>query len=227
MTIKNNQSRYLLIGVIIVSLFTLGIGGFYLIQALQYQNETQISSVEKNDNYFKIRRNATELQRSLYKTLNEAMDAEPVNESLVAKSVSENFVADFFTWTNKLHFNDVGGLQYVHPNIAQSVMSKALEYFYFDMGKYIEDGTISNTLEVVSISSSATEIDYELQPLIYDENYNVTQEQKVVPGYEVELNWTYKESDILAVSTYQKSANIFVVKDDSGIFRIVEVRYEN
>ncbi len=226
MSQKNRQGNFLLIVVLILSLVTISVGGFYLVKATSYQKDKPVAGVENNDNIFKLRKNATAFQRERYEALTKAMKANPVEKEEVAKLVAENYIADFYTWTNKLHFNDVGGLQYIETSFATSVMTQAIVGFYNDLNYYLENGGVANTLEVSEIKSEVEETEYILQRQIISLSGNETQKEIKKPGYAVTLMWDYLPQSGFDTTEYQRSTTLILVEDDQGILRIMESSHE-
>lgn len=221
------QNNFLLKVVLVLSLCTLSIGGFYLFKASQYQNSNQVATVDKTDSIFKLRKNATPYQKERYNALIEMMDKSPEDHASIAALIAENYVIDFYTWTNKLHFNDVGGLQYLEPSIAPAVMNQALRYFYHDFNVYLEKGTHTSTLEVSETQTEVDPTEYLLQrEIISAMTGNVTQEEIKKEGFAVKVTWDYVGQSGFSTESYQREAIITLVQDDSGVLRIMEVTHE-
>lgn len=223
---KDQQGKYLRTLVIICSIASFAVGGYYLTQAMMNQNDNNVVEKEKNDKYFKIRTNATGYQRSVYTELNDVLANNKDDEKQVAELITKNFVADFYTWTNKFHFNDVGGLQFVDKTIAPSVMNQALQYFYNDMAYYLNENKVAKTLEVSGATTRVSTVEYVLQRQIIGQSGRETQAEIKKPGYEVTVNWSYKEQDGFDTSKYQRQGSVILVKDDEGVLRIMEVSHD-
>lgn len=227
MSKNKKQGNFLLSIVLMVSFLTLAVGGYYLIVAASYQKNKEVATVEQSNNTFKLRKNATEYQRELYASLTDTMKNSPSDQETIATLIAKSYVADFYTWTNKLHFNDVGGLQYIETSLASSVMNQAIQNFYNDFNYYLESGSVKNTLEVQDISSTIEPTEYILQKQIISAmTGNETQKEIKKDGYAVTLEWSYVPQSDFDTSVYQKEATIIVVKDESGVLRIMESDYE-
>lgn len=227
---ENIQNNFLLKLVLVVSLATISVAGFYLFNASRYQKNVELVSIDKGSSVtgvFKLRKNATEYQKERFEVLTESMKNNNVPEQDIAALIAENFIIDFFTWTNKVHFNDVGGLQYIENSIAPSVMNQAIHTFYNDFHVYLEKGTHKSTLEVASSSTDVVETEYMLQrQIINDVSGKETQKEIIKDGYLVTVSWEYKMMPNFSTDGYQQQAKIIVVKDDTGVLRIMEVSNE-
>lgn len=223
------HSKGLTIFILILSLTTLSVGGFFAYRA--YQSKTSIDGGTTSENsFYSLRKNATEYQKELYKELTSKLKEDPRDDKLISELIAQNFVADFYTWTNKLRFNDVGGMQYIHKDL-DWVYGQALDTFYNDMRYYKEKGKLDQTLEVTSSSASAKK---DKLVLIEQEDELVTLEdgtvntvtndvERTIPVYRVSITWKYKDSDVLNVSEFQQKADIYVTKDEDGLYSIMEV----
>lgn len=227
MSQNKKQGNFLLTLVLIISLLSIAVGGYYLLNAASYQKDKEVATVENNKNIFKLRKNATEFQRELYDSLIDTMKLSPSDQESIAVLIAKNFVADFYTWSNKLHFNDVGGLQFIETTLAGSVMNQAIQNFYNDFHYYLENGDVKDTLEVQSISSTVQPTEYLLQrQIISAMTGNETQKEIKKEGFAVTLKWTYVPQESFDTSVYQNETTIIVVEDDLGVLRIMESSHE-
>lgn len=195
-----------------MSLMVLAVGGFFAIKSLNATQEISSTGVIKDNEYYSLRKNATGLQKSVYKELSKALKDEEQGADIVSALIAENFIADFYTWSNKLRLNDVGGLQFLEPSMVPWVSSQAQETFYQDMYYYLDRGEVKDSLTVKNIESTVEvkEIDDPVEGWI--------------TGYFVNANWTYEDSDVLNINLYENSAKIKILKDkETGKLVIVEV----
>ena len=204
-----DQNRFFTYFIVVLSILVLSVGGYFAFQAAQNIDNSKKSQIDKTDDY-PLRRNATEYQKEIHKELLAAIDAKPMDKNLVSELVAKNFVADYYTWTNKLQFNDVGGLQYISKDYRKSVYDKSLDTFYNDLRFYLEENNVEKSLEVSNIKTKVSKVEIEM-------------DEQDIPAYRVETNWTYQMSDVLDVNEYQSKAYIKVIEDKDGHFSVVEV----
>lgn len=204
-----DQNRFFTVFIVILSLFVVVFGGYYAYGAAQDMNKGLKPQIDKRAQY-PLRKNATELQKEIHKDLLTAIKEQPLDKELVASLISKSFIADYFTWTNKLQFNDVGGLFYIQEDHRKSVYDKSLDTFYHDLQLHLKEKTVEETLEVSRINTKVEEITIEM-------------DEKDIQAYLVETSWVYQESEILDLEEYQTKTFIKVIEDELGHFSVVEV----
>lgn len=198
-----------------MSVVLLLVGGYFSVRAILLERRVDVVGVDQNNLYYSLRKNGTEYQKTVYTQLSDAFDQEPINNEAISGLVVQNFVADFYTWTNKLRFNDVGGLQFLHNDVEGWVNAQALETFYNDMNYYLQNGGLEDTLEVSRVDVSVVKSEFELDG-DGDESTNV-------PSYVVNAIWSYVPSSKINVEEFQTSAVFTLIADNEGLFTIVEV----
>ena len=205
-----DQSRFFTYFIVFLSLIVVSFGGYFALQAASSMEKSNKSQINKKEDY-PLRRNATEYQKEIHKELMTAIKENPKDKTLISELVAKNFIADYFTWTNKLQFNDVGGLQYIDEAYRKSVYDKSLDTFYHDMRFYLEEGRVKETLEVENIKAQGSSVRIQM-----DDEYR--------PAYVVETSWTYQPSEVLSLDEYQAKTSVKVIEDDEGHFSVVEVK---
>ncbi len=223
------QKKIFIIYGLILSMAVLLVGGFFVAKTLLVKTDVDKSSL-KVDEYYAIRNNATPLQKQLYKDLIAELknNEEP---ALVYELLAQNFVADFYTWTNKFRRNDVGGVQFVDESIRVNVYQKAQDTLYNDLYYYINQKSSKDTLEVMELSVvDSKEIEYFIFNADGSEEIFDEVSERYVMGdyhsaYQVTLSWKYEKSSVLNPNDYDTQANIIMMKNDKDIPMIVEVNH--
>lgn len=231
MKTKQTQNKFLISIVLLLSIAVVSTGGYFYWVTMRQKTDVDTIKV-KEDAYYHIRNNATQIQKELYETLKEAIEKEPSNQLEIADLVAKNYVADFYTWTNKLRINDVGGLQFVHNDLKASVYLQAQESFYYDMYYYLNQDGLHSTLEVSQVTSiNAKESTF----FLFDEEgvesqYDPVSKEEVtgtnVDAVEVSLRWNYAPSNSVDVTNYSNEATFVLIKNDKDLYVIVEVSHE-
>lgn len=178
------------------------------------------------DSYdYHLRSNATKYQEELFNKLSDAID-DGSDKSEIAKLVAENFVADFYTWTNKENSYDVGGMYYVYSPQKVTIYHNARDDYYKYLTYYINTFGSDKLLEVESIESEVSDEagTYELDGKTYD-------------SYYVTCNWTYKNldtfssikkvqtgssSDYETVDDFVTCCHFTIIENEGGRFEIVQ-----
>ena len=189
--------------------------------------ESYKDSIDSMD--YHLRSNATKYQTELFRELTKAVE-DGTDKYNIARLVAENYVADFYTWSNKDGTYDVGGMYYVYSPQKTTIYTQARNTYYKYLTYYINEFGSNNLLEVENITSSTgTQAGtYEFEGKKYD-------------SYYVSCEWTYKNEGTfkdLNLKGYDSSnvpfvANEFVKKENftiierNGRFEIVQAYGDN
>lgn len=169
---------------------------------------------------YHLRSNATKYQTELFKDLTKAVE-DGSDKYEIAKLVAENYVADFYTWSNKDGTYDVGGMYYVYSPQKTAIYTQARNTYYKYVTYYINQFGAKNLLEVENIT-----------PTLGDKVGTYEFEGKKYDSYFVTCEWTYKNEDTFK-DISMKSGNGFVKKEyftiieKDGRFEIVQAYGDN
>lgn len=159
----------------------------------------------KSINYV-VNENDTKLFKKNFEELKKVLNEKKIDNKKYAEAISKIFVVDFFTLSNKTSKNDVGGVQFVYSSYKSDFVDYARDGMYKRVNNSIEDGNNSGLPTVSSVNVSNIE---EVDPSAIFSNIDFG-EDKV--GYEVTLDWTYKNND-----DYQDSTTLTIVNDGKKI----------
>ena len=236
---ENKKYRYLLIPLFVLPiLIAIGVFGVViykdaknLIDNATGNKEIKPENIVETMGYV-IRDNATDIQKEYFTELRNAVDGDeeqgisPADDATIAGLVCKNYVADFFTWTNKVSQYDVGGMYYVYEPQRKTIYTKARDGFYHYLSNYINEYGADKLIEVEGVevkSVSKANFTYKVTDTIVNtettESEEVTREYKDL--YIVKCTWTYKEGSMVSTSSMTKSMNFLVVKRE-GRFEILE-----
>lgn len=170
-------------------------------------NKKQTIEVEGQKTYV-LSNSATDYQKTVFDELDEMLKKADKTDYDVVALIVKNYIADFYTWTNKQGSHDVGGLQFVFGPSTLYIQQEAKALFYKDVSYYMETYGAENLLEVenVNIKYADPEADF----IYKDQRYT---------SYYVAAEWTYKPSSAIDVSEYQKKGYFSVLYRD-GKFEI-------
>ena len=244
--LADKKSRYLLMLAFMLP-FIIAIGIFSFIAYREAKgimsmatgvSETKDENRIDSMNYI-LRDNATDLQKDYFKELKEAIEGgseEPVDDAAIAGMVGKNYVADFYTWSNKQGQYDIGGLYYVYDgefesgeHFKENVFLRARDGFYKYISNYISQYGADKLLEVSNVELTKCEkapwqfITNEHIAYKQDEagEWHDYREDKAYDAYLVSLRWEYKEGSALDLSQFPTSINLLVIKTDDR-FEIIE-----
>ena len=172
---------------------------------------------------YHLRNNATDYQEELFKELSDAVN-DGSDKFKIATLVAENFVADFYTWTNKEASYDVGGMYYVYSPQKVTIYHNARDNYYKYLTYYINTFGSDKLLEVESIEATVSDTTntYELDGKSY-------------VSYFVTCDWTYKNLDtfsdikVILSDSDEESEDGFVtrcyftiIENEDGRFEIAQ-----
>lgn len=228
---KNKRALYVIL-FILPFLIAIGIFGFVafkeaknLIELVQGSSEVSNAYKIESRNYV-LRDNATEYQQELFAELKNAIEVENADEETIAKLVCENFVADFYTWTNKQGQFDIGGMNYLYvrdyvdgTHFKENVYAKARDTFYKYLSNYINTYGASDLLEVENIQVT----NCKKSNIILNEHVENRQDEEGewydyredhnLDVYQITCMWTYKQTQKFDTSKYATKMNFAVLGD--------------
>jgi hypothetical protein len=202
---KRGINNNLIISILIIFIVCI-LGIYFIYQDGKKTVQVKVINEIKDYNYV-LEDNETSLYKNLFNQLKETLNKKDVDEELYATLITKLFIADFYNLNNKISKNDIGGVQYIHPDIKDNFIANAKDTLY----KYIENNVNGNRKQelpsIKTISSSeVTKIDYK---------YNNKEDKN---AYQIDATWTYKKD-----LGYQNSATITVVHDGNKL-DIVELK---
>lgn len=142
------------------------------LKSMASSDDTTTSTVTYKDSIdeydYHLRTNATDYQEELFKELQDAI--REGDQAKIAASVAQNFVADFYTLSNKTATYDVGGMYYVFSPVKNNFYYAARDGFYKYLTYYIKTYGSDKLLEVTKVSlaeESTTPGTYEYEGTTY------------------------------------------------------------
>ena len=161
--------------------------------------QKQISSIEYYG--YTLNSNDTDLYKSYYKELDKVLKEKQVDYRSYASLLSKLFIVDVYSLNNKLASTDIGGLEFIHPDLKENFKENMSETLY----KYVEsniDGT--RTQELPIVKEIKVDNVFETKYTYNDTEYD---------AYLVNANWTY-EKDL----GYQTSSKLTVIKVNNILY---------
>lgn len=199
--------------VILIGLFSyMSLNSIMSILGMATGSSSQVvNSIESMD--YHLRGNATDLQEELFKDLAKAVEKNEDGEKdlEVAELVVKNFIADFYTWSNKNGSFDIGGMYYVYSPSKTNIYNQARDEFYKYVSYYINEYGKENLLEIETIETEVIET-----------NGTYTYGDKSYPSCFIKAEWTFVDKDGFDESDYLTKAYFTVIKNDAGRFEIVQ-----
>ncbi len=217
MKIKNKKykKRYRVRNVVFIIsglLFTLSL--IYLYSSYKSVKNSFSNKTVNNDevimksNYL-YRDNPTSLQKELYDELDKTFSSNSASEEEKAIIVVKNFIADFYTWTNKAGSYDVGGVTYLHSPTRFNLAAQGRKNFYKYLSYYIREYGSENLIEVSKVDAKVVATDV------------ADYEGKRYFPYVVKASWEYKPGSKIDTTNFKKDATFQVIVNEEGRYEIV------
>ena len=181
---------------------------------------------------YTLRRNSTEYQIELFEILALAHNQFYETESDTdledyATAMVRNFVADFFTLSNKNSRADVGGMQFFSEDLEDDFRRYAIDTFYLYLNQHIEMFGRESlpTVESTTILS----VRFEPRMIEIEEENGEASEGHNPLGYEgpqgeevrtivIEIEWSYANSTLQDIDQFQTSARFVLMEvEDEGL----------
>lgn len=170
-----------------------------------------------------LRDSATSYQKEIFKELKESYEKENelTSEDKVALT-AKNFIADFYTLSNKNGQYDVGGIYYINVEGKENAYTKARDTFYKYVNEYQKEYGKDNLPCVENVECSVKKLSekYPITTIIetYIDHYN-TEKTEVVNEYELyeaDCSWVYVTNDQFPISKWPTSTKVRIIFNESN-----------
>ncbi len=199
MSKKTNSKIILLFIVVGIILFSVLFIKVYNDFIKDNSAQKEISSIEYYG--YTLNSNDTDLYKNYYKELDKVLKEKQVDYRSYASLLSKLFIVDVYNLNNKLASTDIGGLEFIHPDLKENFKENMSETLY----KYVEsniDG--KRTQELPIVKEVKVDNVFETKYTYNDNEYD---------AYLVNMNWSY-EKDL----GYQTSSKLTVIKVDNILY---------
>lgn len=149
--------------------------------------------------------NDSEAYKKLYKELEKILSADEVDEEKYVKKISEMFVLDFYTLSDKDAKTDVGGAMFVHQGALTNFLMKAENTIY----KYVENDIYGTRKQELPTVDEVNIEKVEQVPYSYQDTADDS-------AYQVSVSWTYQKD-----LGYQDKATLTFVHEGKKLSLIV------
>ena len=129
---SNNVKKLLVVLLIIVAILSFG----FVYYKLTHKATPKIDEVKKEDEIqtkefdYTLYDNKSSLYKDYFASLKEELLKDEINEEEYAKVLSQLFVVDFYSLSDKVTSTDVGGLDFVYEKIKSNFVLKATDTIY-------------------------------------------------------------------------------------------------
>ena len=150
---------------------------------------------------YKLEDRDTELYEKYYEELEEVLTKDEIDYDKYAELIAKLFIIDYYTLDNKLTSTDIGGLDFIHPDLFENFKINAGDTVY----KYVENNLYSDRKQELPTVTSIEVVEQR------DNKYTYNKEE--YDSYEFDLKWEYdKDLD------YQNTMTITVIKVENKLY---------
>lgn len=162
----------------------------------------------------------TNYQEELYKQLSEEIKDYQYDENnrdidkeiAICNMVLDNWVADFYTWSNKNSSYDVGGMQFIYHE-ASVIYDQARDTYYNNLDGYIAQYGRENLPQVSNIHTSGA--------VFGGDGFELWGEKVI--SYYGEAHWDYADCAVDTSNFPHDVAAHFIADAETGSWRIVRI----
>ena len=196
--------------IFLITIIVIGIIVFLVYKNFFGKNETEgakvINSIE--DYGYTLKDNKNEKYKSMFEELKKVLEKDKVDYDKYAETISKMFIYDFFSLDDKMAKNDIGGVDFIHPDALSNFLENAESTYY----KYVESNIYGNRNQKLPM------VDEVKVGEIKTTEFAVG-DKNIDDAYEIEVEWTYTEEEF---NDYQSSGKLIIVKDGKKL-QIVEL----
>lgn len=196
---KRKPKKALIVLIIIFALVLVGVGSYFLF--FQQDKVTEAKVVSKIPAYgYTLKNNKSNAYKKLFQELKDVLDHKNVNEEDYVRTISKMFIVDFFSLGDHIAKTDVGGVDFVHPDILDNFLINAEDTIY----RYVESDIYKQRKQSLPIVDEVKVNDIETKSFTYQDT---TDEDALY----VQVSWTYQDTKI--AKDYQNEATLVYVHD--------------
>ncbi len=201
---KKGKKRVLIIIAIIIILLII----LLVFKMFNKSDKSLVKVVDSIDNFgYTLDERDTKLMKDTYNELKKVLNEKEIDYEKYADLLSQLFVIDLFTISNKINKYDVGSTQYVYPDNIDNYKLNVEDTLY----KHVEndDGKRKQDLPTVKniITSEVTEGNFEML-------------ENKMEAYIVNIKWDYTKDlgydDTAKITLLKKDNKLYVVEYKSG-----------
>lgn len=129
---SNNLKKALVVVLILIAILSFG----FVYYKLTHKTSPKIEEIKEEDKIktkefdYTLYDNKSDLYKDYFGNLKEELLKDEVNEEEYAKILSQLFVVDFYSLSDKVTSTDVGGLDFVYEKIKENFLLKATDTIY-------------------------------------------------------------------------------------------------
>ena len=199
MKLKKKPKKILITILILVCVGAIAFAGYHIFfNKPEVQEAKVLKKIEKYG--YVLKDNKSKRYQKMFEELDKILKKDPVDEEDYVQKITEMFIYDFYTLSDKNAKTDVGGIDFVVSNSLSNFLENAEDTYY----RYVENNIYNQrkqklpTVDEITINS-VNQVEFA---------YNETSDEK---AYEVDVSWTYTDKDF---NKYQSEATLNFIHED-------------
>ena len=190
-----------LIAILIILVSIVGLSKLFLKKDKESKPKIETKIISNIEKYgYTLDDRDTKYMKETFKELENALNAEEINEEEYAKILSKLFIIDFYTLSNKINKYDVGSLEYILNDKQEMFKNKAMDTIYSD----IYDNTYKDRVQELPEITKVEIVDFK------EEEIEINKE--TIESYKVTMRFTYKKD-----LGYDKEGTLNLVKNNNKL----------
>lgn len=208
MKLKKKAKRIILIVLVLVLVVLIGL--FIYNKTSKKDSTKEVKIVNEVDKYgYKLKENKPKTYKKMFEELKKILSEEDVNEEEYVKKISEMFIYDFYSLSDKTAKTDIGGVDFVYPSVLENFLLNAQNTYY----KYVESNIYKNRNQSLPTVGEIEIVSVEKAPFAYGDKNDDN-------AYKVKVKWDYTDSEF---DSYQKEADLIFIHEDNKL-HLVELQ---
>ena len=195
---------------LILLLIILGVVGYQIYRTYGNSKTNPVEEVKvinQIEKYgYSLKENKPSKYKEKFKELEEILNTEEIEEEKYVSKISEMFIYDFYSLSDKTAKTDIGGVDFIYHEILDNFLQNAQNTYY----KYIESNIYNNRKQSLPTVSDVTIDSVEKTSFTYG---NQTDSN----AYKVSASWSYTDSKF---SNYQKQATLIFIHKDNILYLV-------
>ena len=182
--LKRKPKKLLIILILILSCGLIG-GGIYLsiIKKPQVKETKVVSKISKYG--YNLKSNKSAEYKKLFQKLKKVLTGDEIDEKEYVKTITEMFIVDFYSLNDHSAKTDVGGTDFIYPEILENFLENAEDTIY----KYVESNIYKQRKQKLPKVDVVTINKIENEEFAYGDKIDEN-------AYKIEVSWTYKDETI-------------------------------
>lgn len=199
---KKYRIALTVIGIFLILLIALSVSVKIFGKSNDKKATVKTSVVDEMDKYgYFLDDRDTKIFKQTYYELKEILENEEIDYKLYGEKLSQLFVIDLFTISNKISKYDVGGLEYIYKEEQDMFKNKVMDTLY----EHVEDNSYGTRNQKLPTVKSVITDDVE------ETTYKV--DEKKLDAYKYFITIEYEED-----LDYDKKCSVEVVKDNEVMY---------